>query len=455
MKRILFNIGAIATLLAAATGCRKYVEIQQPGVSSLYKTSDYQGLLYNSTDIEQTIYYPEWASDDIDATDSSFAKSMFTYVANTYTWAPSIFVDAQDDQWNKLYHQVYLCNLITTGINDSKGGSDADKKYINAQALVHRAYAFLTLVNIYAKQYDATSAANDPGIPLLFAPDFNQKLNRAPVADVYTQVKKDLLAAIPYLSATGAYNIEASQAAAFGTLARASLQQGLYTEAEQYADSALARQNTLINLADYNGNLGTFPTKLQHPEIIFSKLMSTIRAVFPLSNGLQQLFDTTNDLRYRMYTSPGNVYSYNSFQGRGYYADLITNEGVYTGPSVPEMMLIKAEAEARNGHTAEALAPVNALRQHRFLPAGYTPLTAATPAAALQLVLDERRRELMCTGARWFDLKRLNKETAFAVTITHHYRSQTLTLAPNSNEYVFPIGNIYIQQNPEIVQNPR
>ncbi len=128
-------------------------------------------------------------------------------------------------------------------------------------------------------------------------------------------------------------------------------------------------------------------------------------------------------------------------------------QGIYSGPTVPEMLLIKAECLARSGDAAAATEVLNTLRIARFRAGDYEPLSVVDDV--LPTVLDERRRELFGTGIRWFDLKRLNKEDRFAKTISREFRGATYTLEPNANKYVFPIANIYISQNPEIEQNPR
>ncbi len=97
---------------------------------------------------------------------------------------------------------------------------------------------------------------------------------------------------------------------------------------------------------------------------------------------------------------------------------------------------------------------LNTLRKFRFRPADYADLSAATNEEALQLVIDERRREFFGTGLRWFDQRRLNKDPQFAETRTRTFKNTIYTLEPNSDAYVFPLANLLIAQNPEMKQNP-
>jgi hypothetical protein len=119
------------------------------------------------------------------------------------------------------------------------------------------------------------------------------------------------------------------------------------------------------------------------------------------------------------------------------------------------MMLIKAESAARAGNISVCMELLNALRAKRFRPADLTQLTAASNADALKLVIDERRRELFGRGFRWFDMRRLNQDAAFAKTYTRTFKGVSYNLEPNSNRYVYAIANKYILLNPEIEQNPQ
>lgn len=164
----------------------------------------------------------------------------------------------------------------------------------------------------------------------------------------------------------------------------------------------------------------------------------------------------TKDLRYRLFVRSGNSFR-PAFTGQGFwsrenYSGSPDKSAV--GLSVNETWLIKAECLARAGKKDEAVNMLNTLRKLRFLPADYADISAATAAEALQLVVDERRREFFGSGLRWFDQRRLNKDPQFAKTVSRAFNGNTYTLTPNSNNYVFPLANILIAQNPEIEQNP-
>lgn len=454
MTRLIYTTLACSLILGASS-CRKYVEIDQPGQRELKFTSDYQGILDYRTDMNTAYFLPVIMNDDIELTDPTLENNVNGYIRNAFTWSADFYGDFEDGEWSKMYKQINRFNTITYYIGESQGGTGQEKEHIMAQAKMHRAYTYLDLVNMYAKQYDAATASTDPGVPLLLTPSVEQSLKRASVQAVYDQITKDLTEAIPFLPDVPDAVTRASATAAFAVLARANLQMGKYADALRFADSALKRKSTLLNLNNIISN--PYPTFMQHPEYIFHKVqLSTSFTFFPMSSDLQSIFAHT-DLRWELYTRDGANNPFPpSFTGRAYVrGKLIPEDGNMVGLDVPELLLIKAECLARTNKPSDAMDVINTLRQNRFRPADYTPFIATDANDALVKVLLERRRELMVRGIRWFDLKRLNKESQFAKTLTRTFLGETYTLTPNSNRYLLPIAATYTSLNPELEPNPR
>lgn len=457
MKKYISLLAVV--ILLSITSCRKYVEIPAVGVRALKFTTDYQNLLNNSSVFEYSYSFPLLSSDDVGIENTTYQNTFTTTTANvqlisTYTWLFNRYTtDTETDvDWDRFYQQIMICNNITDGVMSSDGGSTATKQGIYAAAQVFRAYAYLNLVNLYAKPYNATTATTDPGVPLLTTADLFAKLNRASVAAVYTQITNDLTTALPYLPDLPAYNSDPSRAAAYAVLAETALEMRDFTAAGNYADQTLALKNTLIDLNTYAAAPATLPKKIANPETIFSKLIGgTSFNTVTLSSDLLSLLGT-KDLRYTLFTGLNTA---TSAYGRSSYRQNYTSEGVYCGPNTPEMMLIKAESAARAGNPTAAVAQLNALRVKRFRPADYVALTAASADDALKLVIDERRRELFGRGFRWMDQRRLNQDAAFAKTYTRTFKGVTYTLAPNSNRYVYSVANKYLLLDPEIGQVPQ
>jgi len=120
------------------------------------------------------------------------------------------------------------------------------------------------------------------------------------------------------------------------------------------------------------------------------------------------------------------------------------------------MLLTRAEALARIGGAANltsAIADLNYLRVNRYITGTHLDYIAANynKEQVIQLILNERRRELWGNGLRWFDLKRLNAIENANITIKRNFTNDMLP--PGDVHWVMPIGKKYINQSPEIIQN--
>lgn len=105
---------------------------------------------------------------------------------------------------------------------------------------------------------------------------------------------------------------------------------------------------------------------------------------------------------------------------------------LYDGISViriPEMYYIVAESYLRENQKEEAKTYLNEV----LLSRGLTQLENRTPALepSLELLYNERHKELYCEGQRWFDMKKMNMD------IISNYRQTTLNASDKL--YVLPI----------------
>ncbi|HEX6432465.1 MAG TPA: RagB/SusD family nutrient uptake outer membrane protein [Niastella sp.] len=455
-----YKISFIFLLLSALASCRKYVEeVPVQGQRVLVYTDDYRALMNNRNDQENgSGLAPILSCDDLDLIDPVLqARITSTIQIAMYTWSKPFYIDQQaDNDWANYYNTMYVYNVVINGVMDSKGGDITMKNVILSEALLHRAFNYFLLVNLYSKQYDAATADNDPGVPLMLKPELFVDLTRPSVKQVYEQVLSDIRQALPLLPVTQDNNFKPNKAAAYALLSKVYLNMRDFTAAAAFADSALALSSDLY---DYNLSVATtpniFPTQFTDKQVLFRKVPRQMPNVQQLSQPLLDLLGT-KDLRYVLFVKPGNNFN-PAFSGSGYWSrEKISGTGdkPVVGLTINETWLIKAECLARAGKKDEAVDMLNTLRKRRFKPVDYVALTAANADDALQLVIDERRREFFGSGLRWFDQRRLNKDTRFAKTFTRKFYNITYTLEPSSNGYVFPLANLLIAQNPEMQQNP-
>jgi hypothetical protein len=298
-------------------------------------------------------------------------------------------------------------------------------------------------------------------VPLILTETTTQSLKRPPIESVYQQIINDLNTALPNLPSSQNYNTLPSKVSAFGELARTYLCMSNYKQANLYADSALTYRSTLDDLSTITTiSSQNYPLRIYDPEILLSKIAyggisANSTLAMRLSDSLLSLLGT-KDKRYTLFTAADSTIDsqLSDAGGRYFYRDKVLDETRNIGPSVPEMMLIKAEYYARTGSYNLAMAWVNKLRQKRFASNDYTALTASDSNDALKKVIDERHREFFCRMLRWWDMRRLKDDPLFTETVTRTINGTQYTLDASSNRYVFPISTYQIQLNPEMEQNP-
>ncbi|MBV7529625.1 RagB/SusD family nutrient uptake outer membrane protein [Chitinophaga sp. sic0106] len=462
MKKLFLYTFAGLTIFTAS--CSKFTEVTPKNMVLPQTVADYEKFLNDLLLADAPFGYNELKNDDIAYTDASVVGLGDQRTAKSYLWLDEEFKAAEDDaEWNKSYANIYVCNLVLDRLPQaSDAATNGDLKRLLAEAKIQRAYYYFQLAMLFGNDYQPATAATDLAVPLLLKPDLEAMLPRATVKEVYTQVLKDLAEAIAEttLPDFGRNFVHPGKAAGYALLARVQFYMGDFEAAAKNANTALTFRNTLLdfnkmsfaNPAKPWGGVTGKPSVDQWPENIFTKTNSQNGIIqrFMISQDLLNILGE-KDLRY--------VYTFTRLTSTGaasanplpdYFGNML-NSSI----TVPEMMLINAEYLARNGKASEAMDVLNAIRKNRFKPADYTALTASTKEEALLNVLQERRRELMFHGLRWFDLKRLNRETAFRKDLKRTYKGNDYTLVALSNKYLFQICPKIIQINGNIAPNPR
>jgi tetratricopeptide (TPR) repeat protein len=363
---------------------------------------------------------------------------------NQYKFNSDVFLGGSSNDWNFAYRCIFYSNEILS-ILENISISDNEKmlaENIKGSALFHRAFMHYGLVQDFAPFYDKLTASNDLGIPLRRKSDINEEISRSSVQETYNFIIEDLLQAIRLLPVAPKFKTRPSKQAAYALLARAFQTMQDYEQAYLYADSCLQLQNSLL---DFN-SVEVIPRF--NDEVLFHTMLSFNRLMGGHINpDLIALYDE-NDLRkstlYIKYFS-GLPTFYGSYNGD--YAR-------FAGLATDEVYLIRAECLARKGKVTEAMQDLNLLLINRFKAGTFEPLTTSDASAALDLILIERRKELLFRGTRGVDLKRLNKEGR-NITVSRIINGESFQLLPNSNLYTYPIPPDVISFNPEMPQNIR
>ncbi len=448
--------------------CQDFLD-ETPKGKLIPKTTDDFGMMLDN------YYYPNcigfgqsltmMMSDDFIIPDDKIFKYQYWGI-QSYIWDDYIFgINDEDECYFNSYRAIYTCNYILDNILDAELGTKFSRDYVEGAALFHRAYAYFTLVNVYAKHYDKATASTDLGVPLVLEADPNVTVGRATVQQIYAQVLEDLTKAVDLLPiGRQEYSFRANQAAAYALLARVYLYQSEYEECRKSAEAARLQVGEPSNYNLYSVDMGNpdfgiegYPWDgWEEDDIICYKGVGfgpNGDQDYNLSEDLISLFDQNRDLRWRLF-----ITSYLLFEDGDPNAD--TPRTAFTlrnnkGPNIGELYIMEAEACARVNDIDNALDLLNKLARNRYADGTYIDVTERDPEKLLRLILDERRRECFYKGLRWFDLKRLNKDSRFAKTITHVYEGNTYTLTPEDKRYVVTFPGIVMSTNPYIIQNPR
>ena len=390
----------------------------------------------------------DWFTTDAAWNAFTFAPEKFGYI-----WAEDTYQGVTNtNDWTIPWQQVYYSNVVLDAIANipMTSSNEVQWKAVKGRALFHRAYTFYHLAQVYAKPYSLDNL-DLPGLTIRTTSDVNILPQRSTIRDTYARVTTALEEAATLLPATSTVKTIPNAAAAQALLATVYLSMNEYTKAESFATQSLVTAATLI---DYN----TLSTTAARPIARFNNevLFHATNTAYGFQSSTLTYIDTTlyasyaiNDLRravcYRATTTP------NRYTFIGTYSGAST---LFSGVSTNETYITRAECRARLGNVSGALEDLNALLAKRYRTGTYINVTETNQQRLLEIILQERRKELPMRASRWTDLRRLNLEPAFRVTLTRKVQGQVYTLLPNSDRYVFAFPQQEILYNP-IEQNPR
>lgn len=423
--------------------CNKYLDVKPKGVVLPEKLADYEALLNSPTLTETFPGELVYATDDVQG---EFQPSDRSSNASAYYWQPQLNPSNEVTPaiWGPLYKSIYYANVIINYVESAADGTEQKRKEVLGEGQLIKADCYFTLLTAYAKGYNATSAASDPGLPLVNSTDVTEKTPaRASLQETLDEIINLANQAAAYLPETNIYRLRPTKYAAYGLLAKVYLYMGDYTNAGDYAARALTATHSLI---DYNAQTREdFPAAELSPETLWARFSDNqgVPGFLIYSDNLLTYFDP-NDLRIPMFTrDPLPV------------TRIFANGNASFGLTFPEMYLIKAEVSARNNQVTEAMNIVNMLRKKRIAAAAYADETATGKEDALEKVLAERRRELAFTGQRWMDMKRLDQEDRMPEVKRYTVGTTDVeaTLPPHAAAYTFEIPIRVLQFNPQMQTN--
>lgn len=398
-------------------------------------------------------------TDNIYLTDVDFNSSN-ERTRNLYVWNTEIWEDGISLSWNNLFPVVFRANAVLDGLNKitlSQTNED-DYSNIKGQALFYRAIVYYNLSQLFCRPYNEKTALDDLGLPLRNTSDVNILLQRASLQETYDFILDDAKNAVKYLPITSEHNRRPNKAAATALLAKIYLVLEDYENALLAANESLSYNSTLLDFnSDYINMNTTYrfeSSGYNHPEILFYAQSPNYPFVQPsvtsrgfVNQELMELYDDEDLRKSVFYIETNGGYKYRG----GYTGD----NTAFCGIATNEIYLIKAESAVRGNQLDVALEALNALLAKRYRPNTFDNYNISDPEELLDIILQERRKELIgVSNLRWEDLRRLNKDPKYALTLKRTVNSVDYTLDPNSNKYTLPIPQNEIEIS-GLIQNPR
>lgn len=478
MKRII-NITALSFFILGLLSCGdEFLDKNDPSVLSfdkLYKNQkdfdaalagcyySFQNLTYSN------IYWGDMPSDNIYLTPFQISSVWIDVKKCTYTATLSEF----SNFWFNNYTTIQRVNLLLENLPGSPLG-DKDKKLMAAEAKFLRAFSYFYLLRMFG------------GVPLYDRYTDVQDMYDVPRASI-EEMKNFIISDLEeaknidlYRSSGDKSEGRASSTAAKALMAKTYLWVKDFAHAEPVLSELVGSSG--LGLEDFD--VLYHPDKPINKEIIFSINYERVQGFsFPgysdfLAPGTKpdQVYPNMSSLSCAGYGliehytakkfSPDDkrlglldtVWNDNNIFSLKYIDRATTSTGLSGTNTIvlryADVLLMYAEALNENGKTAQAYPHINAVRKRAGiadLPTGYTK------EQMFQALADERQKEFLMEGDRWFDLvfrglPFLKKE--MGNYIPNAFLMQNLNIVIRDNCMLFPIPESQTQVKPVLTQNP-
>jgi len=473
-----FRISAgLLLLIIITSGCKKFVEISPPSTqvvtASVFNNNDDVTSALLVIYMKMVTNGESWNMSQDQGLMSDELTSHSTVLPQKQFYTNSMLAIDNTEPWTHAYNYIYQANAIIAGLQSNTNITPAIAQQITGEAKFIRAFWHFYLTNLYG------------AIPVVTTTNYtvNELISRTPQPLVYTQIIQDLTDAssllnVNYVDVTDTTmttdRVRPTKGAAEAMLARVYLYTGKY-------DSAQAQATLVIN----NSNLYALDSILSPTNNTYSPnspfLMNSTEAILQLYTPQPASYNTIDAQDFILTSAPGTGNGNSttispellgSFEAgdlrRTNWIDSVIESGIpYYFPykyqahntgtlteytmvlRLAEQYLIRAEAEATQGDSTDAIADLNTIRSRAGLP-GYNPSINGPLLAA---ILHERQVELFTEwGHRWFDLNRTGEVNAVlgAPGNVCHLKGGVW----NSDWELYPVPQTEISDDINLTQNP-
>jgi len=494
MKKLHKYIAAALIIITGASSCKKINDLNphdaiglNTGFQSVSDAAKWAAGTYSA--LRGNFDMPTSIT-DLQAGELNITLSNNNSNVGYYRWGSFFGVDDAAGYWESYYAAIANIDAAITGFPNIKttNTTDADSlQQYTGDLYLARAYYYHRLILRYAKAYNPSTAAMDPGVPLVLVYNIDAKPDRSTVKAVYTQILSDIANAEKLLTSVpgqqGSIVFTSDVATALEARVRLDMQDwaGAYAAAKKVIGTGTYPLiTTLAGFQNYWTNDGTQEdlfqpftnTTTEQPAVALNYLNYdlSVNAYVPWyvpTRTTLGLYDHTKDIRYGTYFASlpvninnltGTLTLVNKYPGNPvFYAG--QSKSTYQNAPKPfriaEMYLIAAEAAANNSDPADALTTLNALHQART-GATYVGLTST---ALTDTIRAERTRELAFEGYHLDDLERwglgfTRTDPQDATFMLSGANTTSLTILPTDYHFIWAVPSNDITLNPNLKQNP-
>lgn len=454
-------------MVAALISCKKWVDYNPKDdykitdLEYMKSESDYRALgiaVYSPLQwLNQVVPVGDIASDDAVSGGESASDVLSLQQIDDFTHYP--VNSTLTDLWQACYEGVNRANYMHQYKAANPSGQVIDfagKESLYGEVYFLRAYYYFTLVKLFGD------------VPLFvdkrLTLDESKSLVRAPKAEVYAQIEKDLVAAIAVLPPVQVQKGRITKYAAEAFLGKVYIYQGKYAEAAPVLQDVI-NSNAYSLVSDFSSIF--LPTGENGPESVFEIQYSNASATYdwahynrgqgnyavqqcgirglngsssmPYANGWSTNLPTANlaaaytagDQRknvtildieaYKAANPSYNItYQVAPFKNTGLYSQKYQPRKGETSGQVElnysnnyrtiryaDVLLMAAEAYNKTGDDLKAQTYLNAVRRRAFNDNAHD--ISATGTTLYNSILNERRLEFAMEGDRFFDLVRTGR----------------------------------------------
>ncbi len=423
MKKILYPILALALVLQSCNP-DDFLGIKPRGKDIPTKYKHYDGLMTAFEMIRwqlagNRLFFP-LLSDEYTLAEKNvpvLTQNAYTQGVECFKYNPDFLLE-DDVPYDWGYNSnMYAYNLIINNVLSCTDATEEQKLSTQSEARVNRAWILFRMAQIYLKPYNASYAADTPGLPIIReSSTMTESFERGTMKDLFDFIVTEMEESCKNIHNNTAYIFRTEKADAYTMLGKVYHYMGNYEEAlknlrlaKQYAEESSAAIITDLNtVADdkvpRDGVLHMNETQNMRdiwcPNYAIGYYSATAVPSLLVKEKYFNLFEEGDRRALRFSLHEGNHGAW----------DQDTPMGVCSY----NLYLVLAECEARVGDQANAKAALEHVRKFRMVPGKESvPAEINTKDKLIRYAFEEWLRENLGTGKFYFEMKRLWNDPLF------------------------------------------